>query len=230
MEIFLSFIFDVLVGRHAGLKQYAAAIGFIGLTFLAFATFFGYGASPHPDNFYLALTIVSAIAAIALFVQLIIWRVGERSSRSQSQNAYATIKALRASGKLTQDSSPLIMADWAGVKLKNADLHDANFNKTGLEGADLSHANLCGANLRSARLNGANLREADLATANLAYARLQNADLRNAQLAHADLTAANLSGAQLKGAHLEGARCDQHTTLPDGTKWTRKTDWKQFEA
>ena len=74
MEIFLSFIFDVLIGRHTPLKQYAAAIGVVVLAFIAAVTFFGYNASSNPDSFYLPLAIVSAIGTIAAIIWLIKWR------------------------------------------------------------------------------------------------------------------------------------------------------------
>jgi uncharacterized protein YjbI with pentapeptide repeats len=115
--------------------------------------------------------------------------------------------------------------------LMGADLRQANFTKTRLDGAnlsnaDLSEANLQNANLREANLMGANLSYANLDCsflidtkfnraklyhANLSGAKLTQADLSDANLSHAnlicaDLTRSNLSNADLSNADLRRAK------------------------
>jgi uncharacterized membrane protein len=235
METNLGFLFDVLMGRHASLRQILALVSVLVLSLVAVFAFLGSGFDQKYSGAYFILMIVSVIGAMGSFILLIVWRsrgdaTSIPSSRRQSDDAYAIIKELRSSGMLSVSSSPLCAADWSGVILHNADLRHANFNKTGLEGADLRQADLSGAYLRSARLEGANLSKADLTGANLCYAGLQKANLQQAQLANADLSAADLSGALLEGARLKNTQFDQHTTLPDGRKWTPDTDWTQFGA
>ncbi|WP_309728592.1 pentapeptide repeat-containing protein, partial [Chamaesiphon sp. OTE_75_metabat_556] len=115
--------------------------------------------------------------------------------------------------------------------LMGADLRQANFTKTRLDGAnlinaDLSEANLQNADLREANLMGANLSYANLDCsflidtkfnraklyhANLSGAKLTQADLSDANLSHAnlicaDLTHSNLSNADLSNADLRCAK------------------------
>lgn len=234
MEHVLGFLLNLLVGQNAGLKRQLAGLGVTFLPFVALFALYIYVVDPHPNILYLIVLIASVLGTIALFILLINWRFQEVSTyirvSRQPSDAYAVIEELRSNGILSVTASPLSGADWAGVTLRNANLYKVNFKATGLEGADLRQANLTEANLRSARLEGANLSEAVLAGANLCYARLQKANLQQAQLANADLSAADLSGALLQGAHLKNAHFDQHTTLPDGRKWTPDTDWTQFGA
>jgi hypothetical protein len=44
----------------------------------------------------------------------------------------------------------------------------------------------------------------------------------------ANLRGANLAGADLRGASLKRLRCDSDTILPDGSRWTESSDWRQF--
>lgn len=117
------------------------------------------------------------------------------------------LEILRTDGRLSGPAGLLREADISEANLQYADLHDANLNRTGLEGSNLQDANLCGANLRSARLMNANLSHANLRHADLRYARLQKA---------------NLVGAHLQNTCLYGAQFDNHTTLPDGKKWSAR--------
>lgn len=98
-------------------------------------------------------------------------------------------------------------ANLQGVNLEDADLHNAVFVLTDLQGAHLQNAHL-----RQARLIGADLRGADL----------QGADLRDAILCGADFT-----GAKATTDQLLSARTLEKATMPDGTKyeeWIKRQD------
>ncbi len=233
MEILFNLFGKILFGNINTLKKLITSSALLLLPFLGWLALYAASAADSSSNFYFVVSIGSFIAEFVLLIVVIIWRIQEVSAQHQitqwqPEDAYTIINQLRASGKLASADNPLIMADWEGVCLQGADLHDANLNNIGLETADLRRTNLSRANLRSARLESANLSECDLTGAILCYTRLQNANLRDAQLVKADFTAADLSHALLEGAHIDGARFDTHTTLPNGEKWTRHTDWSQF--
>lgn len=90
--------------------------------------------------------------------------------------------------------------------------------RTVLFGADLTGANLQNAHWEGAVVRLSILKDADLTGANMQNATLQRIDLRGANLTNANLT----------GARLKGIACDKNTTLPDGTKWTRRSKWERF--
>jgi hypothetical protein len=228
MEHFPGLLWALLVGNSGEPKRLAAGAGVIVLPIFGVLALFAAGADDPSSDLCFVLAIGSFITTIILVVLLVIWRIQGVSIPRKPEDVYATIKELRQLGKLTDGDCPLIMANWEGVSLQGADLHNANLNRIGLESADLRHANFYRANLRSARLESANLSDSNLTGAILCYARLGKADLRNAQLADADLTAADLSDALLKGANIDGAHFDTFTTLPDGSKWTRNTRWARF--
>jgi uncharacterized protein YjbI with pentapeptide repeats len=192
------------------------------------------GAASEPQHqLYLAIGLASLVAAAGMILLLVVTRVQDIKVQwhlwnHAPEDAYTVIDQLRQTKQLTHKHCPLIMADWEGVTLQHADLHDANLQKINLETADLRYANMCHANLRSARLENADLSACDLSSAVLCYARLQKTNLRNAKLMDANLSAADLSDAQLMGADMRGAHCDAFTTLPDGRKWTPNVDWALF--
>ena len=92
----------------------------------------------------------------------------------------------------------------------------------------LRRAYLWCANLQGADLRGADLEQANLIRANLRGADLEWADLDGTDLRWANLAEANLAWINLRGANLRGAEFDEHTTLPNRTKWTPDTDMARF--
>lgn len=129
-------------------------------------------------------------------------------------------------------------------------LSDGSLNKSRLAYADLSKAQLKDINLREADLSYAKLVNADLRQADLRRAVFFEADLSGAVL-----TGANLEGADLLFANLEGTvfedfipeteygdeiqitlgnkldfklPLERSTILPDGTKYTNKTNLRKF--
>lgn len=115
-------------------------------------------------------------------------------------------------------------ANLYGAYLLAVDLQRASLIRATLGGADLREANLqqaelVMADLRQARLTRADLRSAVLSTVDLREANLQQADLRHAYGREADLRGADLQGAILQDARFDAAQMDEHTILPDGTRW-----------
>lgn len=98
------------------------------------------------------------------------------------------------------DYADLRRIDWAGSRLRNANLDHA-----WLKGASLASADLQGATMAFAQLQGASLESAHLQDASLANADLSGAFLIAAGLQNANLIGANLQGAVLNGASLKGA-------------------------
>jgi uncharacterized protein YjbI with pentapeptide repeats len=99
----------------------------------------------------------------------------------------------------------LINGEDPRVRLKGADLADANFHfavlvVAYLDGVDLRGADLRGADLRNAYLRGADLRRTDLRGANLSGASLSGNPADDER--PANLAGANLAGAALRGAFL----------------------------
>lgn len=111
-----------------------------------------------------------------------------------------------------------------------ADLDNANFSDSVLNGADMNFASMQNANFSNSSLNGANMNFADLKYAkfnnaglkgaNLNFANLKYADLSNAVLDGANMNFVNLEGANMTGARMEGvnhgfARTSKSTICPD---------------
>ncbi|MEM6319038.1 MAG: pentapeptide repeat-containing protein [Bacteroidota bacterium] len=90
-----------------------------------------------------------------------------------------------------------------------ADLHNANFNETYIQGIQLSYANLRGASFKNADLEYANLEYADLRDAEfdktymngikLSYADLSYSHLHNVEMTYANLKRANFTKAEVSG-------------------------------
>ena len=132
------------------------------------------------------------------------------------------------------DTGPRSMARQRVTQdLKGADLRNADFSWTDLNGRSLKGANLAGADFTMAFLHGANLSDTNLEGANLSTAEVEHvrsggitgstdalphgftlirgylvgpeANLTKADLVGADLRGADLSSAEVKGANLVGA-------------------------
>ena len=146
------------------------------------------------------------------------------------------IDRLRANGWLEDGSLKNINlreANLSGVILEKANLSGANLREASLEGArlwlvDMSEANLRETNMSKAWLSRANLSDSHLRFANLAEADLESVNLTGAFLNQAKLTGANLVNANLRHSNMYSVKCDESTTLPDGTGWTVDTDWTHF--
>jgi uncharacterized protein YjbI with pentapeptide repeats len=98
-----------------------------------------------------------------------------------------------------------------GLKLKQVNCAEANF-----EGANLSQANLVCTTLRKANLKGADLSQVKANSAGLTGANLEGATLRGGQFSYARFQKANLNAADLTGAILTRAEYDAGTTFPAG--------------
>lgn len=117
------------------------------------------------------------------------------------------------------DGANLYGAYMLAVDLQRASLIRATLGGADLREANLQQAELVMADLRQSRLTRADLRSAVLSTADLRGANLQQADLRHAYGREADLRGADLQGAMLQDARFDAAQMDEHTVLPDGTRW-----------
>lgn len=103
-----------------------------------------------------------------------------------------------------------------------ADLDNADFSNSIINGADMNFASMQKANFSNSSLNGANLNFADLKYAKLDNtgmrgANLNFADLKNADLGNADLNGANLNFANLDGANMTGASLKDANRVFAGT-------------
>lgn len=108
-----------------------------------------------------------------------------------------------------------------GADLTGAVLRGADLRQTDLRRALLINVDLGGADLRGVGLSGADMNSADLHGADLSPTDQFASDLSNANLKFANLNGANLRGAELRGARVNtDTTMDEHTTLPDGSKWT----------
>ena len=116
----------------------------------------------------------------------------------------------------------LFQADLGGLELAAPNFAGARLRQADLSLSVLERARLGGADLRDAEAYGAVLTGADLAGADLANASFVGAFLKGANLRDANLTGANLAGADLVGARgltpaqLSRACGDETTRLPPG--------------
>lgn len=120
--------------------------------------------------------------------------------------ALQAVGELGAHGWLTDGS--LAGAMLVTANLTNVHMWDADLRNTDLHGASLHHANL-----QRCNLTGANLWQADLTGV-----RLEDVNLEGADLYHANMI----------GARLVNVEFDEHTRLPDGSKWTPQTDMTRY--
>lgn len=109
-----------------------------------------------------------------------------------------------------------------GVDLTSAELRDATFQRSDLDGSDLTAADAFRAKFISASLNnvvfhGARLYQADLTRADARGSSFVDADLRLARLINADLRGVDLTGAELGGADLRNAQLTGATWV-NGTR------------
>lgn len=128
---------------------------------------------------------------------------------------------------------PLEDAFWAGANLTNANFQDSAMDGIHLSGANLAGANLAGASLvranledvsltcsqrRCATLQGANLTGANLSGADLSASDGTNANFIYADFTNATLTDADLTGAQLAYVNFKGVE-GLNTTGVEGSDW-----------
>ena len=100
--------------------------------------------------------------------------------------------------------------DLAGYDLTGAELRDATFQRSVLDGtvfteADAFRAKFISASLSETNFTGARLQSADFTKANLRGADLTDADLRGARFVGAGLAGANLTGAEVQDATFRNA-------------------------
>ena len=100
-------------------------------------------------------------------------------------------------------------SDMMGAMLRRANLSDCRLNPIHFYRADLREAQFIGSLLNGANLRGADCRTADFSNADmdrviLSDANLSGANLRGANLSRANLDRADLTGADLTGATLNG--------------------------
>ncbi len=100
--------------------------------------------------------------------------------------------------------------DMMGAMLRRADLSDCRLNPIHFYRADLREAAFVGSLMNGANLRGADCRQANFSNADmdrviLSDANLSGANLRGANLSRANLDRANFTGADLTGATFNGA-------------------------
>ena len=91
------------------------------------------------------------------------------------------------------------------LKLRGADLAQANLEMIDLQGSDLTDVNLKSANLRQANLEMTKLVRADLSLADLSESFLRKVDLTGADVSRADLRSASLEQSDLVDTIFERA-------------------------
>ena len=99
-----------------------------------------------------------------------------------------------------------------------------------LQGQWLHYADLKGANLYFANLRGTDLRGSELMSADLIGADLTGADIKNANLTGAILEYVDKKTGEARRANFTDVQCNENTILPDGSKWSPATDWRQYGA
>lgn len=142
------------------------------------------------------------------------------------------ISQMRAMGWLFDGSlqgAKLSRVNFRGIQLDEAQLSGVNFEKANLKEASLAKTNLRNANLYRADFADAKLWGTDLEGAILDDANLRGADMRGANLfqvkfVHPDKLQVNERDYSYRAKYI----CDENTILPDGTKWTAKTDMSRF--
>jgi uncharacterized protein YjbI with pentapeptide repeats len=115
--------------------------------------------------------------------------------------------------KVDLSRSKFVNVDATSINFLEANLEEAEFQSTILDGASLS-----GANLQSAYLDGCSLQSANLQSANMDSASLRGTNLSNANLDGANLRGCNLSRAILDGCSLVDAVYDTFTIWPNGVE------------
>jgi uncharacterized protein YjbI with pentapeptide repeats len=128
----------------------------------------------------------------------------------------------------------LIVPDFRGLELVNADLRwmdleKADFTSANLLSADLFGANLRGASFVNAHLELTRIEQADLRGGILTDAHLERAIMSGSDLASATLTRALLLGASLNGVNFSGARlydADFSKAQLDFTDFTSAGFWR----
>ena len=112
--------------------------------------------------------------------------------------------------------------DFIGIEVRDCYLSWENLQEANLSNADFSLSIMEGVDFTAANLTDANLSRADLSAANFYKANLRNADLRGADLRGAELAYANLLGADLRCASITGADFS-NAIMPDGTMMPNNT-------
>jgi uncharacterized protein YjbI with pentapeptide repeats len=150
--------------------------------------------------------------------------------------AFAAILALATVPAIAQRSADIDRAEGGGscpgcnlfqANLYNKDLRDRNYAGARLREADMSlsvfnHVSFAGGDLRDvngygALFTGANLKNADLSNATFVGSYLEGANVRGAKLDGANFSGAEMDKAVgLKQAQLARACGDESTTLPHG--------------
>src|SRR5258708_384608 len=102
-----------------------------------------------------------------------------------------------------------VRPDLSGEDLADADLNDARFSFSRLNGVRFSDAQLHRAYFVHSDLSNANCSRANLTEAHLDRATLKKTNLRGAQLHHTKIRQANLEGADLSGADLSFTNLDR---------------------
>jgi hypothetical protein len=108
------------------------------------------------------------------------------------------------------DNANFSDSDLNGVNMNFATMQNVNFINSSLSGANMNFATLKYAKFNNAGLKGANLNFADLKYADLSYAVLDGANIN-----FVDLEGANLTGARMEGASRVFARTSKSTICPD---------------
>jgi len=194
-----------------------------------------WGMPLRPDWRSFLLNLGTELTGAVVTYFLIEWVLGRKEELADlilemgspvRDTAVSAADKLQRRGKL--GGRALSGANLEGANLSGADLDWANLKRARLFGANLSGASLWGANLVGADLAEANLNKANLRSANLSGARLMDASLHEANLTSANLSRSHLYAADLRQAILTRAEFNEHTILPDGSKWTADTDMERF--
>ncbi len=159
--------------------------------------------------------IVGILLVVALTANLgMLWRAVSNQAKSRLEHQFWVVCQPGATGEQRREAfSELVRSgnrEWRSARLKHlklrgADLAEANLEMIDLEGCDLTDANLKSATMRRANLELAKLVRANLSSADLSESFLRKVDLTDADVRRANLRSASLEQSDLIDTNLERA-------------------------
>lgn len=165
---------------------------------------------------------VMYFAAVLISILLIIGTIWVASNGYPPQGIKGdNMRGIIFTGKYLEDKD-FNFADLDNADFNNSNLNGADMNFASLQYANFSNSSLSGANmnfvdLQYAKLDNANMEGANLNFADLAYADLRNSVLDGANLNFVDLDGANMAGVRIRGANHAFAGTSKSTICPDST-------------
>jgi uncharacterized protein YjbI with pentapeptide repeats len=114
------------------------------------------------------------------------------------------------------DSLDLIKTDFSGANLRNASFNNSLLNGVVMRGAALMNAALIGAQIKAADLSGVMAVGADFSEADLSMSNLKDSDVGGASFIKANLCGVNFGVRRMDGAFFFEAIFNEETVWPEG--------------